>query len=422
MMRRITPTTGTSKTSCGLHRQYAAVFISILLAAKVSGFASLSTRTRSKIILLPPQQQCHACRSSPTNLRKLPLERDRNSRSRHPRPSSALFGLENEDEIEIKSASGKAIASFTLGLVLLFSAPLPPANAGFGPSSRAVTSPPPNLIAPNVQAGDVASGNKKLKQLIGSTIDGNRLQQFQIQLDNLAEELLKNLPSVDEEEPGVEGEEKTAVNLAVKEQREAELEKARVLQQQIFDRERLLAKLEKEPYWFNYMAAFVGSLASTLVMHPVDTIKTRAQIKNSKLGDDGEEEDEGIGNVLSLYEGLSGNILKEGPPSALYLGVYESAKYALLPKFGAQSVLLVYLISGAAGEMVGSIVRAPAEAIKSTVQSGLASSFSEAALQVLGTADSRANIVRAWSSSIWRDVPFGAIQLAIFELIKSSSK
>ena len=38
---------------------------------------------------------------------------------------------------------------------------------------------------------------------------------------------------------------------------------------------------------------------------------------------------------------------------------------------------------------------------------------------VLGTAAGRENVMRAWSSSLWRDVPFGAIQLAIFEGLKT---
>jgi solute carrier family 25 (mitochondrial S-adenosylmethionine transporter), member 26 len=203
--------------------------------------------------------------------------------------------------------------------------------------------------------------------------------------------------------------------------------------------------------WFNFLAAFIGSVASTLVMHPLDTIKTRLQVSGgtssgsgkSRSDEEGEEDDgdtkdtdkqdgtnnsnsEGskeeapiiVGyNIMSLYEGLGANILKEGPPSALYLGVYESVKYALLPQFGPQSLLLVYLIAGAAGETCGSIVRAPAEAIKSTVQTTYCTA-SEAITQVFGTSASRSNVVRAWSASIFRDVPFGAIQLAIFELTK----
>ena len=201
------------------------------------------------------------------------------------------------------------------------------------------------------------------------------------------------------------------------------------------------------------MAAFIGSVASTLVMHPLDTIKTRLQVSGgtsssgsgkSRSDEEGEEDDDGdtkdtdkqdgtnnsnsegskeeapiiVGyNIMSLYEGLGANILKEGPPSALYLGVYESVKYALLPQFGPQSLLLVYLLAGAAGETCGSIVRAPAEAIKSTVQTTYCTA-SEAITQVFGTSASRSNVVRAWSASIFRDVPFGAIQLAIFELTK----
>ena len=208
--------------------------------------------------------------------------------------------------------------------------------------------------------------------------------------------------------------------------------------------------------WFNFLAAFIGSVASTLVMHPLDTIKTRLQVSggtssgSSQSGssksksDDEEEEEDGEGdmkdadkqddaelseeskeeapiivgyNIMSLYEGLGANILKEGPPSALYLGVYESVKYALLPQFGPQSLLLVYLLAGAAGETCGSIVRAPAEAIKSTVQTTYCTAL-EACSSVFGSSASRENLVRAWSASIWRDVPFGAIQLAIFELTK----
>eukprot|EP00986_Skeletonema_menzelii_P012874 scaffold7277_cov80-Skeletonema_menzelii.AAC.4 len=306
------------------------------------------------------------------------------------------------------------VATITIALALSFSGPLVPhANAGFGPSSGATTSPPPNLIAPSIQDTTDIANQKKLRQLIGSSLDEKRLQQFSEQLDNLTESL-KRLISEDEEEETastIDGS-KTVDRTETIQQKEAELEKARILQQQIADREKLLDTLEKQPYWFNYLAAFIGSVASTLVMHPVDTIKTRLQVKR-------DDDDQINFNILSLYEGLSSNILKEGPPSALYLGVYESVKYTLQPLFGIQYSLIIYLAAGAAGEMVGSIVRAPAEAIKSTIQSGIAPSFFDATGQIFGTAESRTNVIRAWSSSVWRDVPFGAIQIAIFELTKT---
>ena len=105
----------------------------------------------------------------------------------------------------------------------------------------------------------------------------------------------------------------------------------------------------------------------------------------------------GVRGYLGLYQGITGALIKEGPPSALYLGVYEAGKSTLLamPAF-AQTPLIVYLISGALGECVGSVVRAPAEAIKSRVQSGLDSSTADSFKSVIGDPEGRANIVRAW--------------------------
>ena len=303
------------------------------------------------------------------------------------------------------------LGSLGLAAALLFSAPLA-ANAGFGPSRAATTSPPPNLVRPNVQSQDgVVVNGKKLRQQIGSTLDDNRLREFSAQLDDLTV-YLNDLINQDEMIEGTLGDSPLEATKNALKERVAELDKTRLLQQQIADRERLLGQLESQPDWFNYFAAAVGSVVSTLIMHPIDTIKVRLITRTD------EDEDEGIGELSSLYEGLTGNLLKEAPPSALYLGVYESVKYALLNQFGADYRLLIYLASGAAGELVGSIIRAPAEAIKSNVQSGNAGSTSEAVQKVFSE-KGRQNIFNAWSASVWRDVPFGAIQLAIFELIKS---
>ena len=123
---------------------------------------------------------------------------------------------------------------------------------------------------------------------------------------------------------------------------------------------------------------------------------------------------------LSLYQGLPAALAKEGPPSAVYLGVYEAAKTRLLATdlLGPFPVL-VYLLAGAMGETFGSLLRAPAEAIKSRVQSGADATTGESFQSVLGTPEGRENVQRAWSASLFRDVPFGAIQLAVFESLKA---
>jgi hypothetical protein len=228
-----------------------------------------------------------------------------------------------------------------------------------------------------------------------------------------------------------------------------QLEQDRNLEERLQQRNQILEKLDAQPVWFNYVAAFLASCVSTLIMHPLDTIKIR-QVASAKGTSDvilndatnlttTPEEGDGatmmteplnvgvkeaeawtLEGYLSLYQGIIGALLKEGPPSAFYLGVYESVKSMLLanPTF-AQTPLLVYLLAGAAGETVGSVIRAPAEAIKSRVQSGVDASTAEAVQNVLVDAKGRANVAKAWSASLWRDVPFGGIQLAIFEGLKS---
>jgi hypothetical protein len=77
-----------------------------------------------------------------------------------------------------------------------------------------------------------------------------------------------------------------------------------------------------------------------------------------------------------------------------------------------------YLIAGAVGELIGSVLRVPAEAVKSTQQSKEDISLSEAMSLNFGTAEGRANCVAAWTVAVTRDVPFGAIQIALFEALK----
>jgi len=129
--------------------------------------------------------------------------------------------------------------------------------------------------------------------------------------------------------------------------------------------------------------------------------------------------------LAELYRGLLPNILKEAPSSALYLGIYELIKARLIGVSGSgitgplsSNPLLGYLIAGAVGELVGSVVRAPSEACKTRVQSGMATDAAEAVQQVLIDETGRRNTINAWLSSICRDVPMGAFQIAIFESLK----
>ena len=60
-----------------------------------------------------------------------------------------------------------------------------------------------------------------------------------------------------------------------------------------------------------------------------------------------EEEHEGwsLEGYLSLYQGIDGALVKEGPPSALYLGIYEVMKSYLLTTT-SWPLLAIYLTAG----------------------------------------------------------------------------
>ena len=122
--------------------------------------------------------------------------------------------------------------------------------------------------------------------------------------------------------------------------------------------------------------------------------------------------------LASLYDGLLPNIVKEGLPLAMYLGIYEYLKAVLLATDLKDSPVVCYLIAGAAGELIGSVLRVPAEAVKSTQQSKEDISLSDAMALNFATAEGRANCVEAWTVAVTRDVPFGAIQIALFEALK----
>jgi hypothetical protein len=122
--------------------------------------------------------------------------------------------------------------------------------------------------------------------------------------------------------------------------------------------------------------------------------------------------------LLSLYDGLLPNLVKEGPPLALYLGIYEALKATLLQTELRDQPILCYLVAGAVGELVGSFLRVPAEAIKSTQQSNAEMSVGAAMAANFGDAKGRENTVKAWQVAVVRDVPFGAIQIALFEALK----
>jgi len=165
--------------------------------------------------------------------------------------------------------------------------------------------------------------------------------------------------------------------------------------------------------------------ATPAVLHALDVAAIAEQysgkrrVLRTRVGGDPRVDAEPLIALASMYDGLVPNLLKEGPPLALYLGIYEALKSVLLQNTELTPVFC-YLVAGAVGECVGSVVRVPAEAIKSTRQaSDGAITLGDAVAKNLGDSRGRDNLLSAWSVALVRDVPFGAVQIALFEALKA---
>lgn len=280
-----------------------------------------------------------------------------------------------------------------LGFLIVASSPDTVLATGFGPSGATMS--PPREMAVGKQRKppktEESPPHVERKLIFGRSLNDKdaSLKELSAQLDQMSE-ALEWIEQAQEKE-----------SLAAKLEKEKE-----------FKRERFMDLLEAQPYWFDYTAAFIGSVVSTSIMHPLDTIKTRLQTRTQKKRNS-EDEDSTSGLTQNLYQGLSGNILKEGPSSALSLSVYEVVKVALL-RSTLRSGFQVYLLAGAAGELMGSIIQAPAEVVKSLLQANKAQTPAEALCLIKPR-----KVFLAWSAAIWRDIPFSAIQLAVFEVAKA---
>ena len=305
----------------------------------------------------------------------------------------------------------------------------------------------------------------------------NELQQLDTkELDDMdaerallmANSVKENLDTFSESEKASEMNEQK-MRLLNKRKEEAELV------QRLVDRRVALGKLNNQTPLIVYGSALAASLIANTTMHPVDTMKVRRitlksrrnieerdsmdeldnNINRGSEGRGGEAstsmsfDDSGVatmqaptatatagkiqeqkpyeptmneimgeGGFMSLYDGLGPNLAKEGVPLTLYLGVYETVKLSLLDNtaFFNEHVILCYLLAGGCGEFIASLIRVPAEAVKSRTQTG--ATIPEAIQSNFKSARGRENIFKTWTVAVVRDIPFGAIQIALFESLK----
>eukprot|EP00986_Skeletonema_menzelii_P009519 scaffold4349_cov150-Skeletonema_menzelii.AAC.5 len=154
-------------------------------------------------------------------------------------------------------------------------------------------------------------------------------------------------------------------------------------------------------------AAAAARAVSIFSMYPVDTIKTRMQMKQGDAF-----------RLSGLYKGCAGSLIGQVPYGVLTFGSYEIYKQALLNKFPNTKPALIYALSAILGDVTGSGWLCPSEVMKQQLQAGLYPSMSEA-IKGIWSKSGIAGFYQGFTGGLARDVPFRVAQLTTFEMTKS---
>eukprot|EP00573_Skeletonema_grethae_P002510 CAMPEP_0201687236 /NCGR_PEP_ID=MMETSP0578-20130828/1388_1 /ASSEMBLY_ACC=CAM_ASM_000663 /TAXON_ID=267565 /ORGANISM="Skeletonema grethea, Strain CCMP 1804" /LENGTH=313 /DNA_ID=CAMNT_0048171377 /DNA_START=154 /DNA_END=1095 /DNA_ORIENTATION=+ len=154
-------------------------------------------------------------------------------------------------------------------------------------------------------------------------------------------------------------------------------------------------------------AAAAARAVSIFGMYPVDTIKTRMQMKQGDAF-----------RLSGLYKGCAGSLVGQVPYGVLTFGSYEIYKQALLNKFPNTKPAFIYALSAILGDVTGSGWLCPSEVMKQQLQAGLYPSMSEA-IKGIWSKSGIAGFYQGFTGGLARDVPFRVAQLTMFEMTKS---
>lgn len=151
---------------------------------------------------------------------------------------------------------------------------------------------------------------------------------------------------------------------------------------------------------------------SILCLYPLDTMKTRLQITGAAKAHLPPL------SLSVLFKGVFGSLAGQIPYGMLTFGFYEVYKAQFLTQFPQFRVELIYFVSAILGDLTGSVWLCPSEVIKQQVQSGIHDSVGSA-ITAIHRKHGLKGFFKGYSGQLFRDVPFRAISLPTYELVKS---
>ncbi|KAK3687663.1 mitochondrial carrier domain-containing protein [Podospora appendiculata] len=190
----------------------------------------------------------------------------------------------------------------------------------------------------------------------------------------------------------------------------------------------------RPPYLHSMLAGGLGGTSGDMLMHSLDTVKTRQQgdphypPKYTSLGSSYYKILRHEGVRRGLYGGWLPALLGSFPGTVIFFGTYEYSKRHLID-YGIQPHL-AYLSSGFLGDFAASFVYVPSEVLKSRLQ--LQGQYNNphfrSGYNYKGMPDAVRTIIRhegfralfhGYKATLYRDLPYSALQFMFYEQAQS---
>lgn len=194
-----------------------------------------------------------------------------------------------------------------------------------------------------------------------------------------------------------------------------------------------LEALEEEgrpPYLHSMIAGGLGGTTGDLLMHSLDTVKTRQQgdphipPKYTTMSSSYSTILRQEGIRRGLYGGWLPALLGSFPGTIIFFGTYEYSKRHMID-FGIRPQL-AYLTGGFLADFAASFIYVPSEVLKTRLQlqGRYNNPYFQSGYNYKGTAHAARTIIRregflalfyGYKATIFRDLPFSALQFAFYE-------
>ena len=178
------------------------------------------------------------------------------------------------------------------------------------------------------------------------------------------------------------------------------------------------------------LAGGLGGSSGDMLMHSIDTVKTRQQgdphipPKYGSLTSAYWKIFRQEGFRRGLYSGVTPAFLGSFPGTVIFFGTYEYSKRHMIDAGVHNS--LAYLAGGFIADLAASVVYVPSEVLKTRLQlqGRFNNPFFDSGYNYRGTLDAARTIVRqegfsalfyGYKATIFRDLPFSALQFAFYE-------